>query len=221
MSRKNRGINKTFKIFCEGDTEYNYFEYIRQNKKVSLAIKPTNMRGGGYTNFLKRIKEDPNSNCLAKFIVIDGDRAISNSKEKNVLMDIISYCKMQNSSKRIPHILIIDYPDFEYVACLHTYNYKKQDVGQYIQKNLGYKDVEAFKADEKVFKVLTETGKGSVEHLLASINQATKIVENSFSINKSKYEISVESNINMSNLGKKGTNFDDFYKVLKDFNIEL
>ena len=68
MSRKKQ-------VFCEGDTEYNYFEYIRKNKKVSLAIRPINMKGGGYANFLDQIKGDANSNCLAKFIVIDGDRA--------------------------------------------------------------------------------------------------------------------------------------------------
>lgn len=40
MSRKKRLVEKVFKVFCEGDTEYNYFEYIRKNKKVSLAIRP-------------------------------------------------------------------------------------------------------------------------------------------------------------------------------------
>ena len=48
MSRKKRLVEKVFKVFCEGDTEYNYFEYIRKNKKVSLAIRPINMKGGGY-----------------------------------------------------------------------------------------------------------------------------------------------------------------------------
>lgn len=75
MSRPKRKVEKSFKIFCEGDTEFNYFEYIRKNKKASLAIKPVNMKGGGYANFLNRLKEDANSNCLAKFIIIDGDRA--------------------------------------------------------------------------------------------------------------------------------------------------
>ena len=53
-------------------TILNTFE---KNKKASLAIKPVNMKGGGYANFLNRLKEDANSNCLAKFIIIDGDRA--------------------------------------------------------------------------------------------------------------------------------------------------
>lgn len=168
-----------------------------------MAIRPINMKGGGYANFLDQIKEDANSNCLAKFIVIDGDRALSFPGELDVLKGIIDYCKKQNSSKRTPHILIIDYPDFEYVACLHTYAYKGQKVEQYIKREFGYRDVDAFKADDKVFKVLVESGKGSIEQLINSVNHATAIVNNDFSINKSKYEIFVKSTINMSNLGKK------------------
>lgn len=221
MSRKKRVVEKVFKVFCEGDTEHNYFEYIRKNRKVSLTIRPINMKGGGYANFLDQIERDANSNCLAKFIVIDGDRTLSVPGEQDALKRIIDYCKIQNSSKRIPHILIIDYPDFEYVACLHTYAYKGQNVEQYIKRELGYRDIDAFKADDKVFKVLVESGKGSIEQLIKSVNHATAIVNNNFSINKSKYEILVESTINMSNIGKRGTNFDDFYRVLSELEVVI
>lgn len=37
---------------------------------VELALKPVNMHGGGYTNFLKKIKTEADSNCLAKFIMV-------------------------------------------------------------------------------------------------------------------------------------------------------
>ena len=221
MSRKKRGIDKVFKIFCEGDTEHNYFEYIRKNKKVSLAIRPINMKGGGYASFLEKIEGDANSNCLAKFIVIDGDRALTVSGEMEALLKIINYCKVQNLSKRIPHILIIDFPDFEYVACLHTFSFKGQNVEQYIKKELGYKDIDAFKADDKVFKVLVESGKGSIEQLLSSINPNTAVVNNVFTINKSQYEVSVDTKIEINNLGKKGTNFDEFYRVLNGFGVVI
>lgn len=221
MSRKQRVTEKVFKIFCEGDTEHNYFNYIRKNKRVSLAIRPINMKGGGYANFLDKIESDANSNCLAKFIVIDGDRAFSIPGEMEALNNLIKFCKKQNSSRRIPHILIIDYPDFEYVACLHTYAFKGQNVEQYINKELGYRDIASFKADEKIFNVLVESGKGSVEQLLKSINHNNAIVHNNFFINKSKYEIFVETEVEMDNLGKRGTNFDDFYKVLNELDVVI
>lgn len=222
MSRPKRNVEKSFKVFCEGDTEYNYFEYIRKNKKASLAIRPVNMKGGGYANFLSRLKEDANSNCLAKFIIIDGDRAESVPSEKDVLGRIIEYCKVQNDSNRIPHIIIIDYPDFEYVACLHTFSYKGQNVEQYIKEELGYSDIDEFKADKDVFKVLVESGKGSVNQLRTSINVHTSIIRNTFSINNAKYEIQVTQTIvNKDNLGIKGTNFGEFYDVLQSLGVVI
>ena len=47
---------------------------MRLNQGVELALKPINMHGGGYSNFLEVIKKEANNNCLAKFIVIDYDR---------------------------------------------------------------------------------------------------------------------------------------------------
>lgn len=61
MSRKERSIKKVFKVFCEGDTEYNYFDNIRTTKNISLAIRPVNMGGGGYANFISKLKCDSNN----------------------------------------------------------------------------------------------------------------------------------------------------------------
>jgi hypothetical protein len=47
---------------------------MRVNQGEELALKPINMHGGGYSNFLDVIKTEANSNCLAKFIIIDLDR---------------------------------------------------------------------------------------------------------------------------------------------------
>lgn len=82
MSRKTRETKKNFKVFCEGDTEYNYIDEMRRQKRLSIAIKPVNMKGGGYSNFLEQVKTDGTTNCLAKFIIIDGDRAVEEEGER-------------------------------------------------------------------------------------------------------------------------------------------
>ena len=74
MSRKERVLKKRYAIFCEGDTEYNYIDKMRKNQGVELVIKPINMHGGGYSNFLRQIKKEAQSNYLAKFIIVDADR---------------------------------------------------------------------------------------------------------------------------------------------------
>ena len=120
MSRTIRTTRKIFKVFCEGDTEYHYFDEMKRQKKLSIALKPVNMKGGGYGNFLEQIKIDGATNCLAKFIIIDGDRAVADDTEKKKLQELLEYCILQNRNERIPHFPIVDYPDFEYIACLHT-----------------------------------------------------------------------------------------------------
>ena len=118
--------------------------------------------------------------------------------------------------------LLIDYPDFEYIACMHTFAYTRQNVDQYIKNELGYSDINEFKADEDVYKVLVESGKGSIAQLLASINKRTALIVNTFSIDKKKYEIQVKKTVlNKDNFGIKGTNFNEFYDVLQGLDVKV
>lgn len=58
MSRPQRSLRKIFIIYCEGDTEYHYINHMRKNQGVELSLKPVNMKGGGYLNFLDYVKSD-------------------------------------------------------------------------------------------------------------------------------------------------------------------
>lgn len=93
---------------------------------MSIVIKPVNMKGGGYSSFLECLRTDGSTNCLAKFVLIDGDRAVKEEGEKKNLKELLNYCSLQNKRGRIPHLLIINYPDFEYISCLHIPGYKGQ-----------------------------------------------------------------------------------------------
>lgn len=214
MSRIKRKITRRFKIFCEGDTEYNYFEYIRKNKLISLTLTSVNMCGGGYSNFLDEVKKDSNTDCLAKFIIIDGDRAMS-SEEKKMLKKLAEYCIQQNQSKRTPHILIVDYPDFEYVACLHCGDYSGGSVEKFITEQLHYRTVDDFKADINVYKKLNN-GKNTIKNAKIKDARRNCIIDNQFKINKSKFEINVNGTCFFEeNIGKRGTNFQDFTKIVE------
>lgn len=163
---------------------------MRRQKRFSIAIKQVNMKGGGYSNFLDQVKTDGTMNCLAKFIIIDGDRAVAEEGEKKILRELLEYCMLQNQSGRIPHVLIVDYPDFEYIACLHTPKFKGQDVAQYIVKELGYKSVDEFKADEKVYNVLNSNGNSS-DLMLSLLRKDNCFIVNEYHIKKKLYEIKI------------------------------
>lgn len=212
MSKKVRKIERRFKVFCEGDTEYNYIDEMRKQHKYSIAIKPINMKGGGYSHFLDELKTDGNANCLAKFIIIDGDRAV-NADEKPKLRELLEYCDLQNKSGRTPHIVVVNYPDFEYVACLHTEKYKGQDATQYIIKEMGYTDIEDFKADKKIYTVLTTKG-NSVQRMLEALKNKECFVVNSYKVNKRTYDISVKIIWDWEKFGRKGSNIKDFFDVI-------
>lgn len=217
MSRKIRETKKHFKVFCEGDTEHNYIDEMRRQKKLSITLKPVNMKGGGYSNFLEQVKTDSGTNCLAKFIIIDGDRAVADAGEKKNLRELLEYCILQNQSGRIPHFLIVDYPDFEYIACLHTPKYKGQNVAQYIVKELGYKSVDEFKADEKVYNVLNTNG-NSYDLMLSLLRKENCFVINNYSISKKQYEIKISTLYDWEKLGRKGSNINEFFEVVSSFN---
>lgn len=176
------------------------------------------MKGGGYSNFLEQVKTDGTTNCLAKFIIIDGDRAISEDGEKKNLRELLEYCVLQNRNRRIPHFLIVNYPDFEYLACLHIPKYKGQNTAQYIIKELGYKSVDEFKADKKIYNVLNTNG-NSYNLMLSLLKDEFCFVINSFSINKKQYEIKTSTVYDWSKLGVKGSNIHEFFKVINSFNI--
>ncbi len=217
MSRKTRVTKKNFKVFCEGDTEYNYIDEMRRQQRLSIALKPVNMKGGGYSNFLEQVKTDGTTNCLAKFIIIDGDRAVVEDSEKKHLRELLEYCILQNRSGRIPHFLIVDYPDFEYIACLHTPKYKGQNAVQYIIKELGYKSVDEFKADEKVYNVLNTNG-NSYTLMLSLLRTENCFVINNYSISKKQYEIKISTIYDWKKLGRKGSNINEFFEVISSFN---
>lgn len=216
MSRKLREIKKNFKVFCEGDTEFNYIDEMKRKLKLSIALKSVNMKGGGYRSFLDFLQTDGNTNCLAKFIIIDGDRAISEEGEKKNLRTLLEYCILQNKLGRIPHFLIVDYPDFEYIACLHTPKYKGKNVTQYIQKEMGYKNIDEFKSDKKIYSVLNTNGNSS-NLMLTSLKKDNCFIVNEYTINKRKFEIMINTIYDWEKLDRKGSNINEYFEILKCF----
>lgn len=221
MSRKQQKTRRTFKVFCEGDTEYNYVDEMRKKFNLMIRIKPVNMKGGGYSSFLDALRIDGDTNCLAKFIIVDADRVKSNSGEKQNLKKLIDYCILQNKSERIPHILIVNCPNFEYVACLHSPNYKGQNEEQYIKQFFKYKNLDAFKADEKIYSVLN-TRENSFEHMLEVLKKRKSFLSNEYSVNKQYFEIKVLRTIyDWNEIGGKGANIKEYFEIIRYFYKDM
>lgn len=212
MSRPKRELRKKFVVFCEGDTEYNYIDAMRFKQGVELALKPINMQGGGYAGFLEEIRKEAGNNCLAKFIIIDFDRVKKHPGERSRLKELMEYCELQNSSKKIPHFLILNNPDFEYIACLHTKGYHGQDVKKYIEQTLGFDDIEKFKALKDVYDYLNAKD-NSYKQMLDRLQK--KIVVNHYRINRAGFEIKItHTDVLWEHENKRGSNIDELFEVI-------
>ena len=207
-------MQKNIVVFCEGDTEYNYINKMRRKQGVKIALKPINMHGGGYANFLKYIKKESQTNCLAKFIIVDADRLRKHSGERPAFDELIEYCKQQNKRNIVPHFLIVDNPDFEYVACLHAPEYINQDIENFIKSNFKFKSMDDFKSNENVYDFLN-TGTRSNMIMLEKIRGKEKLVKNTYSVNKKNFQVMItKTDVNWDKENVKGTNIEEFFDVI-------
>ena len=214
MSRYKRELIKKYIVFCEGDTEYNYFDAIQKKQNTKLILKPINMQGGGYSNFLTEIKKQADNNCLAKFVIIDYDRVIKHPGELTHLKKLVEYCQIQNQNRKIPHFLIIDNPDFEYVACLHIPGFHDQDTTRYIEDSLGFKNIENFKKKKEIFAYLNSES-NSYKNMLTRL-RSKKIIINHYKINKAGFDIIIEkTDVIWDNESQKGSNINELFEIIE------
>lgn len=216
MSRLERKLQKRFVVFCEGDTEYNYIDKMRgiRRQDVQIALKPINMHGGGYSNFTRKIKTESQTNCLAKFIIVDADRLVKHYEEKDSFQQLAEYCRLQNKKGTIPHFLIVNNPDFEYIACLHVPEYKGQEVTRFLQTVLGFPSLEQFKRNTGVYECLNN-GERSYQVLIQKIRGKDKFVKNTYSVKKKNFEIAISrTDVTWDLLDRKGSNMEEFFDVI-------
>ena len=161
MSRPRRTLQKKFLIFCEGRTECRYFDELRRLRRGELAIKiePVDVTGGGYTAVLDKLRKSSDSNCLAKFVLVDLDRFQKIPQERENFQKLLDFCQTRNRTARIPHFLIVQNPDFEYVACVHSPDYHGSEPARFLVDQLGYPSIADFKADPHVYSVLNRDGR--------------------------------------------------------------
>ena len=214
MSRIKRTLQKRFVVFCEGDTEYNYINAMRKNAGVQVILKPINMKGGGYLNFLKKIKTESSTDCLAKFVIVDGDRINNDAQEKKYFKQLLDYCKVQNQRRDVPIFLIVNNPDFEYVACLHFENCKNQQSDKFLTNELSYQSIDQFKGNQDIYKILNTDGR-SYQLAQKRLVNAPKLVANLYIVKKKSFEIMMRQTIYDAEAeSQKSSNMDEFFDVI-------
>lgn len=187
---------------------------MRKNQGVELVLKPINMHGGGYSNFLQKIKTESQSNYLAKFIIMDADRIATVPGELDGFKKLLGYCRIQNAKGNTPHFIIMDNPDFEYVACLHSPQYRGQDPHKFIESVLGAKSIAAFKGNADVYNFLN-SGELSYQTMMESLRGKEKLLYNRYEIKKKNFDIMIKDTFfDVDFINKKSSNIEEFFDVI-------
>ena len=218
MAKKKRDLQEHYHILCEGKTEYNYFNEIKKKlSEKNIFITVSDMHGGGYSNIESEIHQVGTKGYLAIFVICDGDKA-ENPSEKQKLEHLMNFCKKINRENRPPCFLIVDSPDFEYIACLHDENYKGTDIIAYIKKIFKIDDLEKFKSDNKIYHKLNSDSRSYKIMLQALKKSSIAIVRNVYKFEKNfevlKKIIVAETKSNLDAVGKKGSNINEIFEIL-------
>ena len=215
MARPKRNLKKTFVIFCEGDTEYNYFNGMKNLPDLEMTLKPINMHGGGYKSFLQAVKKETTVNRIATFIVVDGDRAQNISSELQALKDLQEYCVRQNKKDSTsPYFLIVDCPNFEYVACLHDLNYSDGNVESHIRNKFQHDNIASFKSNSKIFSFLNSDSK-NYKNAIERLEKRHKVISNEYE--RSGIFITLLNSItNWDLIGHRNSNIAEIFNIVLD-----
>ena len=215
MGRPMRNLKRTFVVFCEGDTEYNYFSGMKNIPDLEITLKPINMHGGGYKNFLQEVKKESSLNRIATFIIVDGDRAQNINGELKALQELQKYCERQNNKNSLrPYFLIVNTPDFEYISCLHDSEYSGGDVTKHIKNNFRFADITAFKSNARIYEFLN-SGKKNYQNMLKQIEKRPKLISNRYKTDG--MIISLTATDTFWNLiGQRGSNIEEIFDIISN-----
>lgn len=145
---------------------------------------------------------------------MDADRLTTIQGELDGFNKLLEYCMIQNKKGNTPHFIIMDNPNFEYVACLHSPAYKGQDVYKFIQSSFGTKSIAAFKGNKDIYNYLN-SGELSYVNMLSSLTGKDKLLYNRYEIKKKNFEIVVKDTVvDMDNINIKSSNIEEFFDVI-------
>lgn len=182
-------------LIVEGNTEIHYFKQLKKKENIKLEYEIVNVKGGGYSAILSRLKKESDLGFLAKAIILDYDLARDKPGEKLSFKKLVLYCIDKNKYGRIPYILIASNFDFEYYACLHSKKYHNTDTSKFILDNFGYKCIEDYKSDAKVYDKLNNNGNSYVVARNALRKQTNQtVVSNSCRLTQNGLNIKITNN---------------------------
>lgn len=118
-------------MFCEGQTEKHYLNGLKKwlserDPSITVRIEPVDLKGGGYDAALRKLRIEPDSNCIARLVVMDFDRYLDIPSERIAFGQLVQFSQL-SMNRQIPTVLVISNANFEYALCGHDPIYRGED----------------------------------------------------------------------------------------------
>ena len=131
--------------------------------------------------------------------------------EDAAFLRLLEYCRQQNRKKAVPCFLVLDNPDFEYVACLHAEDFSDQATEKFIREKMRFQSLAEFKRKEDIYEFLT-SGAYSSENMLKRLRGSKKALYNKYIIQRRNYSIRVtETVFKKADLSVRCSNLEEFW----------
>lgn len=231
MGKPRKWHNKTLSIevLVEGHDEKEYFDRMKRDaqfRSVAMTIKTENMSGGGYSAFLEYVKKNSAARgCIARFIVIDYDRCLNTSGEKEPFRKLVQYCVAKNKYSSTPYFLIVANPNLELLLCLHMDGYQiSKDPDRFLQdqfkcQNIGEFKKKFIKENQMFDRIMQPDIKTAVERACQYMRAKPKVVSNAPKCKGTGVKIKFKNDKitwDENNQSHKNVNMDEFFKVVFD-----
>ncbi|WP_270405861.1 hypothetical protein [Candidatus Collinsella stercoripullorum] len=217
--RAKRQLIREVLVYCEGKTEKHYIDGLRQWARTldlgaRVKIKAVDVKGGGYGAILNMLRKEPDSNCVARVVLLDFDRYRGVQGEDAIFNQLVAYSKA-SMRKAVPCILVVSNASFEHALCLHDTGYHESGIAaSFLLENWGYRNLNDCKSDERIWEK-AHTGDRDHAHIAERMRGRKLVLTNKIEASRSKIDIKLKDvrfDVGCEHIF--GTNLGDLFKVL-------
>lgn len=217
--RAKRQLIREVLVYCEGKTEKRYIDGLRQWARTldlgaRVKIKAVDVKGGGYGAILNMLRKEPDSNCVARVVLLDFDRYRGVQGEDAIFNQLVAYSKA-SMRKAVPCILVVSNANFEHALCLHDTGYHESgSAASFLLENWGYRNLNDCKSDERIWEK-AHAGDRDHAHIVERMRGRKLVLTNKIEASRSKIDIKLKDvrfDVGCEHI--LGTNLGDLFKVL-------
>ena len=210
--RNPKSFRAVVHVFCEGATEYNYFEEYRKSSHLKISLKMIDVKGGGYQKMVDGLSKSLPIGIMARVVLVDLDRYFTAPGERAAFKRLVQYIQNENK-KNLPTFLIVSNPDFDDFILLHDAQYHFTNKAEILKRHK-YLSIGDLKNDKTVYQKFNKSPCSLANAINALSDKG--LITNAFVFRKKDFSLSNSLKIDWSKEGVQTSNIKDFFNLIND-----